>query len=182
MKTQNQKSGVRSQKSASRNAKAIAKRLEYLRGEIRQERISYGELAELQSLRAHIPATDTELLEAAGVPEDFTQGREGAKAHGKACIHCGEIHTPGAWRAAEILCPAIDSRGRTGATIKTSWGNKTRCGVAAMIDEATGAPAMVETLQDFYTWLQAPAVDSPTLAHFQEKASRALAKATTPGV
>jgi len=73
MKTQNQKSGT--------NAKKIQKRLEYLRGEIRQERISYGELAELQSLRAHIPATDTELLEAAGVPEDFTQGREGAKAH-----------------------------------------------------------------------------------------------------
>lgn len=47
----------------------IQKRLEYLRGELRAERISYGELAELQSLAEHIAADDTELLEAAGVPE-----------------------------------------------------------------------------------------------------------------
>ncbi len=44
-------------------------RLEYLRGELRAERISYGELSELQSLANHIEADDVELLEAAGVPE-----------------------------------------------------------------------------------------------------------------
>lgn len=44
-------------------------RLEYLRGELRAERISYGELAELESLREHIEPGDVELLEAAGVPE-----------------------------------------------------------------------------------------------------------------
>lgn len=44
-------------------------RLEYLRGELRAERISYGELAELQSLADHIEPGDVELLEAAGVPE-----------------------------------------------------------------------------------------------------------------
>lgn len=44
-------------------------RLEYLRGELRAERISYGELAELQSLAAFIDPDDVELLEAAGVPE-----------------------------------------------------------------------------------------------------------------
>lgn len=44
-------------------------RLEYLRGELRAERISYGELAELQGLAEHIEPGDTELLEAAGVPE-----------------------------------------------------------------------------------------------------------------
>jgi hypothetical protein len=44
-------------------------RLEYLRGELRAERISYGELHELQSLAAHIAPDDVELLEAAGVPE-----------------------------------------------------------------------------------------------------------------
>jgi hypothetical protein len=44
-------------------------RLEYLRGEIRAERISYGELAELQGLVAHIDPGDVELLEWAGVPE-----------------------------------------------------------------------------------------------------------------
>ena len=48
---------------------AIKDRLEYLRGELRAERISYGELAELQDLAPHIDPSDTELLEAAGVPE-----------------------------------------------------------------------------------------------------------------
>jgi len=47
----------------------IKKRLEYLRQELRAERISYGELAELQSLAEHIEKGDVELLEAAGVPE-----------------------------------------------------------------------------------------------------------------
>lgn len=44
-------------------------RLEYLRGELRAEQISYAELAELQSLVPYIDADDVELLEAAGVPE-----------------------------------------------------------------------------------------------------------------
>lgn len=47
----------------------IKARLEYLRGELRAERISYGEIAELQSLAPHIDPSDVELLEAAGVPE-----------------------------------------------------------------------------------------------------------------
>jgi hypothetical protein len=50
-------------------SKHIKTRLEYLRGELRAERISYGELAELQSLAAWIDQGDVELLEAAGVPE-----------------------------------------------------------------------------------------------------------------
>jgi len=49
--------------------KDIKERLEYLRQELRQERISYGELVELQSLAEHIEEGDVELLEAAGVPE-----------------------------------------------------------------------------------------------------------------
>lgn len=48
---------------------AIKKRLEYLRGEIEAERISYGEIAELQSLSEHIDPDDVLLLEWAGVPE-----------------------------------------------------------------------------------------------------------------
>jgi hypothetical protein len=52
-----------------RVAHPIGERLEYLRGELRAERISYGELAELQGLAKHIKAGDIELLEAAGVPE-----------------------------------------------------------------------------------------------------------------
>ena len=45
------------------------KRLEELRAEIRAERISYGEIAELQSLVDYIDKGDVELLEWAGVCE-----------------------------------------------------------------------------------------------------------------
>jgi len=48
---------------------SIKTRLEYLRQELRAERISYGELAELQGLVKYIDDSDVELLEAAGVPE-----------------------------------------------------------------------------------------------------------------
>lgn len=53
-------------------------RLEELRTELRAERISYGELIELQSLAEHIEPGDTELLEAAGVPEHINTNREDA--------------------------------------------------------------------------------------------------------
>lgn len=43
------------------------KRLEQIRHELRAERISYGELAELQSMAEYIENDDVELLEAAGV-------------------------------------------------------------------------------------------------------------------
>lgn len=54
---------------ANKSTKKIQKRLEELREELRQERISYGELAELQSLIEYVDKNDVELLEAAGVPE-----------------------------------------------------------------------------------------------------------------
>jgi len=47
----------------------VKKRLEYLRKEIRAERISYSEIAELQSLLEYIDDSDVELLEWAGVSE-----------------------------------------------------------------------------------------------------------------
>jgi hypothetical protein len=43
--------------------------LEHIRHSLRSESISYGELAELQSLVEYIDKDDVELLEAAGVPE-----------------------------------------------------------------------------------------------------------------
>jgi hypothetical protein len=48
---------------------APERRLEYLRQEIRAERISYAELAELADLAPFIDERDVELLEWAGVPE-----------------------------------------------------------------------------------------------------------------
>jgi hypothetical protein len=55
----------------------IALRLEELRLAIREESISYGEIAELESLSDHIKAGDVELLEWAGVTEEQarTEGR-----------------------------------------------------------------------------------------------------------
>lgn len=45
-------------------------RLEYLREQIENECISYGEIAELQSLVEYIEEDDVVLLEWAGVPEN----------------------------------------------------------------------------------------------------------------
>lgn len=47
----------------------IRERLEYLRGELRAERISYGEIVELERLANHIQPGDVELREAAGLVE-----------------------------------------------------------------------------------------------------------------
>jgi len=47
----------------------IKRRLEYLRKEIEAERISYGEIAELQSLAEYIDPDDVQLLQWADVPE-----------------------------------------------------------------------------------------------------------------
>jgi len=47
----------------------VEKRLEYLRKEILAERISYGEIAELERLSQYIDKGDTLLLEWAGIKE-----------------------------------------------------------------------------------------------------------------
>jgi hypothetical protein len=49
---------------------AIENRLEELRKELREERISYGELIELQNLSNYIDENDIELRQAAGIPEN----------------------------------------------------------------------------------------------------------------
>ena len=49
--------------------KKIKEKLEYLRQEIKAERISYGEIAELQSLAKYIDSNDAELLEWVEVKE-----------------------------------------------------------------------------------------------------------------
>mgnify|MGYP003667987379 FL=1 len=48
----------------------MKERLEYLRQEIKAERISYGEIIELQSLVDFIDDGDVELLQWAGVEEN----------------------------------------------------------------------------------------------------------------
>lgn len=61
------------------NSSDIKERLEYLRGELRAERMSYSELDELQSLIKHIDPSDVELLQAAGFPEVAEVVSEGTK-------------------------------------------------------------------------------------------------------
>lgn len=51
----------------------IKKRLEYFRKEIKAERISFSEIAELQTLAEYIDEGDVELLHWAGVPERSNQ-------------------------------------------------------------------------------------------------------------
>jgi len=59
----------------------IKQRLAYLRKQIEQENISYGEILELQSLAEHIDKGDVLLLEWAGVPEFECDGKhENVKA------------------------------------------------------------------------------------------------------
>ena len=50
--------------------KQAKKRLEEIRAEIKAEKISYGEIAELQKLKKYIEPGDVELLEWAGVEEN----------------------------------------------------------------------------------------------------------------
>ena len=50
--------------------KQIKERLEYLRREIENEKISLAEIAELQELSDHIEAGDVLLAEWAGIPEE----------------------------------------------------------------------------------------------------------------
>lgn len=54
--------------SIAKGVRAVL-RLEYLRRELRAERMSWGEFAELEDLKDYIDPGDVELLEAAGVPE-----------------------------------------------------------------------------------------------------------------
>ena len=71
---------VANEKGKGKAPESIADRLEYLRGEVREERISWDELAELQGLAEHIDLWDDELLQAAGVDEEEVNRR---RAEGK---------------------------------------------------------------------------------------------------
>lgn len=53
----------------TKRTQTTKERLEYLRREIKAERISMDEVLELQSLAAYIEPGDVQLLECAGVPE-----------------------------------------------------------------------------------------------------------------
>jgi hypothetical protein len=111
----------------TRPAPTPKQRLEYLRSELRAERISYDELHELQNLAPHIEPGDVELLEAAGVPEfPDTNG-----------------HTPGPWEskgsAGYTGHRVIDSAGRSLAAFPSTMTRprEERDANAALIAAAT---------------------------------------------
>lgn len=87
-------------------------------------------------------------------------------------------HTPAATRLAEILIPeGIDRKG-SASRIQTAYGEKTRLGIADMIDRETGLPELLEAvrlaaaaLSDRGRWVSGDA-QAAYLA-----CSRALAKA-----
>ncbi len=57
--------------SFNKSYKEAKARLEYLRGEIEAERISYGEIEELRALTTYIDKGDVQLLQWAGVEEQI---------------------------------------------------------------------------------------------------------------
>ena len=65
--------------------KKIEARLNYLRKQIKNENISYGEIAELQSLTKYIDKGDLLLLQWAGVPEFEKEGLPDCEI----CKKCG---------------------------------------------------------------------------------------------
>jgi hypothetical protein len=71
------------------NAQTTQERLEELRAAIQAERISYDEIAELQSLAEHIDPSDVELLEWAGVDEHAAITRTAATDN-IVCQTCGK--------------------------------------------------------------------------------------------
>ncbi len=82
--------------------KEIKKRLEEIKESIKNENISYSEIAELQNLAEHIENYDVELLEWAGIPE-LILDKEIQKAYSfKGAVklfeylyeteHCGDIN------------------------------------------------------------------------------------------
>jgi hypothetical protein len=76
-----------------KSKREIKKRLDYLRGEIEEARISYGEIVELRSYIKHIDKDDVLLLEWAGVkerPECPQGGDESRDCEG--CVYAGEYY------------------------------------------------------------------------------------------
>lgn len=83
--------------------KEIQKRLDYLRGEIEAECISYEEIAELQSLAEHIPEDDMLLREWAGIPEHKEYDGE-IRLDGGAIVRAMPLN----WQESVIISHALD--------------------------------------------------------------------------
>jgi hypothetical protein len=100
-------------RSASSMAETTQERLEYLRGELRAGTMSYGELAELQSLADQIDPGDVELLEAAGVPEFPDEGTK-VKIEVTVTFPMGKFdvrRTGSRYDVCSVVCEALTEHG-----------------------------------------------------------------------
>jgi len=86
-------------------------------------------------------------------------------------------HSPAAMRLAEILIPeGINRRGRA-SRLKTSYGDKTREGVADMIDRETGLPEIVNGLKELGAYLASlPDAAPGSVAEVNQCSARYLVK------
>ena len=87
----------------------VHERLEYLRGEIRAERISQGEILELQGMAKHINPDDVELREWAGLPEFKSEFTVVAIYHDNMQLYCTTVEAfdpDGAIEQAWEVCKA----------------------------------------------------------------------------
>lgn len=123
-----------------------AEYLEHLRGEIRAERISWGELADLQDMAELIDPGDVELLEWAGVPEfpeeraaffaerarergDLTDHGDPEHAADGLCVDCTPDPAPCRWCGAAVV-PVTGGEYPEGRPLATTAENDPYCPVA----------------------------------------------------
>ena len=125
----------------------IKKRLEYLRQELRQERISYWELAELQGLQEHIDINDVELLEAAGVRENEMDVDLVEECIGAECtvhLHFSKLEFGTIWERAELIRNIKYAVKDVSDDVKFTSGDR--------VDIETEDPAMVREILKRFGW------------------------------
>lgn len=86
------------------------------------------------------------------------------------CANCGELHSRGAWAAADVI---MNSKRR----VQTKFGQKSRCGIAALIDDQTYAPELLAFAESVRVWLMFPDTSKKTLAKFESEVNTLVAKA-----
>lgn len=123
-----------------------AEYLEHLRGEIRAQRISMGELADLQGMAELIDPGDVELLEWTGVPEfpeeraaffaerareagDLTYHEDPEHGAGGLCVDCAPDPAPCQWCGASVA-PVVGGEYPEGRPLATLAENDPYCPVA----------------------------------------------------
>ena len=91
--------------------KDIKEKLDYLRGEIEKECISYEEIAELQELAEHIPEDDVVLREWAGIPEHEDDGE--VRLDGGATVRAMPLD----WQESIMIEHALDELKKTSTSL-----------------------------------------------------------------